>query len=67
MVGTADYRPPVVDLGERRVQDDEIAWMIVLGFVALAVVSAYAFYCTWSGHSFGFNWSLDSGYTVWCY
>lgn len=61
------YASPGVDLRERQTEDEEVLWIIVLGFVALAVVALYAFYCTISGGQFYFNFSWWNGFTVACY
>jgi hypothetical protein len=62
---TSPWAAPAIDLVERRLVPGR-GWMIVLGFVALAVVAAYAAYCTWSGGSFSFSYGLFSGFTVRC-
>ena len=61
------YAAPRIDLRERETEEEQVAWVIVLGFVALAVVSIYAFYCTASGGSFYVNFSWTQGFTVACY
>jgi hypothetical protein len=61
------YVRPAVDLDGRDTVEDRAAWVIVLGFVALAVVSVYAFYCSSIGGSFYASFSWSSGFTVACY
>jgi hypothetical protein len=64
-LATVPWAAPAVELVERRLVPAR-GWIIVLGFVALAVVAAYAAYCTWSGGSFSFTFSWISGFTVKC-
>jgi hypothetical protein len=59
------YAAPVVTSGDLELTEQR-GWMIVLGFVALAVVTGYAVLCTLQGGSFYFHYMPWQGFTVAC-
>lgn len=65
MLGSALLLDLSVDLASRRLQMDR-GWVIVLGFVALAVVLAWGAWCVSTGGSFHFSFSWLRGFTISC-
>jgi hypothetical protein len=57
---------PDVNLTSRRLVESQ-GWFIVLGFVAFAVVMAYAVYCAAIGGNFYWSFGWTQGFTVACY
>ena len=62
------YLAPRVDLRRRELEEEPIApIVVVLGFVAFAVVMAWGAWCISQGGNFFFSASWDKGIVVYCY